>query len=253
MGNSPTSFKTGIGGTSAGNPVLTPPQLTYAESAQWKAILKQALIDLRCAAPAIVQSFDPDTQTVAVQIAMSELVKNPNGPQWTPVNPIYNVPICLPTGGGFSVTLPIQQGDEGLLVFSDTMFDLWWQNGGIQPPAGAPLTQPNHERRRHDVTDCFFIPGLRNQTRLLSDYSTDSMQVRSDDGTVVVDVSLEDGLTLTAPTINLNSTGDINISASGQVKISSGGDDTSIDESVYLMHMHSGVQSGGSETGPVVP
>ncbi len=235
------------------NPVLTPSQLNYAESAQWKAILKQAFIDLRCAAPAIVQSFDAEKQTVAVQIAMSELVKNPAGPQWTPINPIYNVPICIPRGGGFSLTFPLQQGDEGLLVFTDTMFDLWWQNGGIQPPAGAPLAQPNHERRRHDLTDCFFIPGIWNQTRVLEDYSTDSMQLRSDDGTIVVDLSEDNGLTLTAPTINLASSGDINISASGKVTIQSGENNTTIDESEYLTHMHSGVQTGGSDTGPVTP
>jgi Phage protein Gp138 N-terminal domain len=253
MGNSPTSFETGIGGASSQNPSLTPLQLVFAESAQWKAILRQALTDLRCAAPAIVQSFDPDTQTVAVQIAMSELVKNPNGPQWTPIGPIYKVPICTFRAGGFALTLPIEEGDEGLLVFTDTMFDLWWQNGGVQPPAGAPLTQPNHERRRHDVTDCFFIPGLWNQTRVLQNYSTDSVQVRSDDAEATTLFDIKDGqITLKATTISLQGT-NIEIAAQNQTVISSGGEGTVIDDQLFLDHEHSGVQTGSGNTGPVVP
>jgi Phage protein Gp138 N-terminal domain len=162
MGNSPTSFRTSIGGTPLPPTALLPATTNYAESAPWKAAIKQAVTDLRCAAPAIVQDFDSDTQTVAEQIAMGELVRQPDGPEWTPIYPISNVPICLPRAGGFALTTPIQAGHEGLLVFSDTMFDLWWQNGGVQPLRGAPVVQPNHERRRHDVTDCFFIPGVWN-------------------------------------------------------------------------------------------
>jgi hypothetical protein len=247
--------------SSNSNPVLTPSQLNYSESAQWKQILQQALNDLRCAAPAVVQSFDPDTQTVTVQILMSELVKNPNGPVWTAIYPIALVPILVPRAGGFCLTLPITAGDEGLLVFSDTMFDLWWQNGGQQPPPGSPLTQPNHERRRHDVTDCFFIPGVWNQTRLVDNYSQNSAQVRSDDGTVIIDLSLDDGVTITAPKVTVNSQGDVdvnaqgdvNVTAQGQIKLQSEGNNTEIDGVVFLEHTHSGVQTGGGNTGPVNP
>jgi Phage protein Gp138 N-terminal domain len=230
---------------------LNQAMLNYAETAQWKAIVKQALLETRCAAPATVQSFDPVKQVVTVQINISELVDSPNGPAWTAIYPISNVPICLPRGGGFALTLPIVQGDEGMLVFCDSCIDLWWQEGGIQPPPGGPLVQPNFEQRRHDVTDCGFYPGMWNQKRVLANYSGSSAQLRSDDGTVIIDVSLN-GITFTAPKVTLNSNGDLDLTASGVVKILSNGGDTTIDGKDFLNHQHTGVSTGTGDTGPVL-
>ena len=123
-------------------PQLTPDQLNYAETAQWKTILKQALADLRVSIPAIVQAFDAMEGTVDVQVAIREIVRTPNGPANTAINPIFKVPVCFPSGGGFSLTLPIQPGDEGMLVFCDMCIDLWWMRGGLQN---------QFERRRHDL------------------------------------------------------------------------------------------------------
>lgn len=232
-------------------PQLTLAQIHYADTAQWKTILRQALTDLRVAIPAIVKSFDANTQCVTVQIAVSELVRL-NSPTWTEIDPVQNVPIVLPRAGGYSLTLPIEDGDEGLLVFSDTCFDLWWQNGGVQPPGGAPFTQPFHERRRHDVTDPFFIPGIWSQPNVLDNYSTDSAQLRSDDGNTIVDVA-EDGLTLTSKKVTINSSGDVDINATGQVNIKSSGNNTEIDGTTYLLHTHTGVTTGGGTSGPVTP
>jgi hypothetical protein len=105
-----------------------------------------------------------------------------------------DVPIVLPMGGGFSLTFPIKPGDECDLVFSDMAFDLWWQSGGVQK-------QPDGKLYRHDIGDAKAHFGLRNQTRVLSNYSTTSAQLRSDDGTVTIDLSLAE--------INLG--GDVNV------------------------------------------
>lgn len=242
-------------------PSLSPEQLTFAETAQWKTILRQALVDLRVCIPAIVQSFDPQTQVVSVQVAINELIRFPTGAQWRSIPPINNVPVCLPRAGGFSLTLPLEQGDEGFLVFCDTCIDLWWQNGGQQPGgqqppveggSTAPIFQPNHEwRRRHDISDCGFFPMGWSQPRVLSNYSSDSAQLRSDDGNVIVDVA-EAGVTVTAPKFTVNCTGEVQINGS-QVVISSSGNNSEVDGVDFLDHTHSGVQSGGSDTGPVVP
>lgn len=183
-------------------PGLTPAQLNYAESAQWKQIIRQALADTRCASPAfLVQDLDPEAQTVAVQIAIQERVRTPNGQAWWDVPPIVNVPIVTPRGGGYSVTLPLKKGDQGLLVFCDTCFDLWWQNGqeNSPPVANVPAVSPNpsgsqrqFEVRRHYVHDCGFIPGMWSQNNVLANYSTDALQIRADDGSAVLEVN-DDG------------------------------------------------------------
>lgn len=208
---------------------LTPAQLNAAESAQWQEILRQALTDLRVAAPAIVQSFDPVKQVVAVQMAIKELVRTPNGPQPTAISPIYNVPIILPRAGGLALTLPITAGDEGMLVFCDACIDLWWARGGVQE---------QFERRRHDLSDCGFYPGMWNQKRVLSNYSTTSAQLRTDSGGAYIEITA-------AGAVNIKG----NVVITGTV--SSTGDGTFNGHSA-TNHVHGGVTSGGSDTGTAI-
>jgi hypothetical protein len=65
------------------------------------------------------------------------------------------------------------------------------QNNGpkafnVKQPSG---TQVQREIRRHDVTDCGFYPGMWSQPNLIENYSTNSMQLRADDGSSIVDIS----------------------------------------------------------------
>ena len=194
---------------------LTPAQVNAAPSAQWRQMIRQALTDTRCATPAfLVEDMGATTapQTVKVQIAIQERVRPPQGPaQWWDVPPIVNVPIVVPRGGGFSITLPLKEGDNGLLIFCDTCFDNWWANGQTNSPAAHVAadkvavsgSQIQNEVRRHYVHDCGFFPGMWSQKDLLSNYSTDSLQIRSDSGATVIDVSAA-GVVITGPLVSLS-------------------------------------------------
>ena len=152
--------------------LLTPSQVIRSDAEQWRQIVRQSLTDMRCASPAfLTEDMDPVTQTVTVQIALQERVRVPSataaGCAWMDIPPIIKVPIVTPRGGGFSFTLPLKKDDEGLLVFCDTCFDLWWVNGQNSSPAptmpkGATSSgsQRQLEVRRHHVHDCGFIPGM---------------------------------------------------------------------------------------------
>lgn len=149
---------------------------------------------LRCATPGIVVSFDPDKQTCVVQPAIQELVlkpppatpqtPNPGTTQNIPVSetiaPIQDVPIMMMRVPGWSITFPITEGTECLLIFADMCIDGWWQNGGVNP---------QYDRRRHDLSDAFALFGPWSQPNVLSDYSTSSLQIRSDDQTVLIDLA----------------------------------------------------------------
>lgn len=183
---------------------LTPAQVNYADPSQWRQFMRQSLDDVRCASPGfLVEDMNYEKQTVTVQIAIQERVKPGAGPaQWWDIPPIVNVPIVLPRGGGFSFTLPLKKGDQGLLVFCDACFDNWWVNGqGSAPPAAnvaAPSgSQRQLEVRRHYVHDCGFLPGMWSQNNVLSDYASSSMQLRADDGAAIIDVS-ENGVSILA-------------------------------------------------------
>jgi len=170
----------------------------------------QWLCKLRCAIPATVISFDPVTQTCLVQPVIQEVVlkpppgKNPlpgttqNIPTPETIDPIQNVPIVMMRVPGWSMTFPIVQGTECLLIFSDMCIDGWWQSGGVQPNFDS--------RRRHNLSDAIAIFGPWSQPNVLTNYSTDSIQIRSDDQTVVIDLKTGQ-ITITAPAVLVQNTG----------------------------------------------
>jgi hypothetical protein len=168
---------------------ITPPSEAIRQA------LKQFGCKLRVSMPAIVVSFDEDAQTVVVQPAVTELIRQNAVPTVVTLPQIADVPISLPSAGGWDLTLPIQAGDECELVFSDMAFDFWWQNGGV-------ANQPAGKLFRHDLFDAVAIFGLRSQPRRLENYSTTSAQLRNEDQSVVLDLA-DDAMTLTAPAVNI--------------------------------------------------
>lgn len=175
------------------------PQQTRQATAvyQWKAALNQFACDLRVALPGIIQSFDAVEGTATVRPAIIEMVRQDAVPTMVSIPDIPDVPIVIPRAGGFSLTLPVRPGDECLIVFADMCIDEWWQSGCAD---GQP--QGQLWRRRHDLSDAFAILGPWSQPRRLTAYSTASAQLRSDDGSVVVDVGAA-GVTVTAPAVSL--------------------------------------------------
>lgn len=196
--------------TSQANPLfaLTPSQVNRAQSTQWRQAIRQALAETRCASPGFLTAdMDPVTQTVTVQVAIQERVRSNTGKLWMDIPSITMVPILGYRGGGWGVTLPLTKGTEGLLIFCDTCFDFWWTNGQTNspPPTSPPGTpasgsQRQNEVRRHHLHDCGFLPGMWSQPNVLPNYSMDSLQIRSDDGTTSVDVA-GSGVTITSPLV----------------------------------------------------
>lgn len=192
----------------------------------------QMLCALRVACPGIIQSFDAVKQTVVVQLAIRENVLQ--NLQRVPVQiaPLVDVPIVLPRAGSCTLTLPIKQGDECLVVFGDMCIDGWWQSGGIQNQL---------DRRRHDLSDAFAIPGPWSQGRVIPNYSPSTAQLRSDDGKTVVEVDPTGSVNINAPTVNVQ----------GQTVNISGAGNTIIEGKNFLTHQHTGVQTGSGVSGPV--
>lgn len=178
---------------------------------------------LRCAIPGIVQSFDPAAQTCVVQVAIQErvMLSSTNDPKdltsYVPtsqtIKPLKDVPVVMPHAGGWSMTLPIQQGTECLLVFADMCIDGWWQSGNVSPQM---------DRRRHDLSDAFALFGPWSQPKRLANYSTRSMQLRSDDGTTVIDLA-EGAVTVTAPVVTVNASSSFALTAPAMTASASGG------------------------------
>lgn len=162
----------------------------------YRRMLENFANNLRVAAPGIIQEFDAETQTATVQVAIREKILNPADltHTWTEIPLLLNVPIVLPRAGGFVLTMPIQNGDECLVVFSDACIDAWFSNGGVQNQI---------EKRRHDLSDAFAIVGTWSQPRKIENYSTTAAQLRTDDGSAYISLSKTE-IDLVAPSVKVN-------------------------------------------------
>jgi hypothetical protein len=133
------------------------------------------------AMPGTVINYDSAKMVVAVQPTIQGQFRQPTG-EWTYVDmpPLLDCPVVFPGGGGFSLTFPVGQGDECLVVFASRCIDGWWYSGEVSRAM---------ELRMHDLSDGFAIMGVRSLPRVLPAVSASSAQLRSDDGATVLDMS----------------------------------------------------------------
>jgi hypothetical protein len=97
-----------------------------------------------------------------------------------------------------TLTFPVAEGDECLVVFASRAIDGWWQSSGVQPPI---------EARMHDLSDGFVLLGFRSVPRVLGNISAVQAELRSDDGSTIV------GLNPTAQTVSITAPGGAAIKA----------------------------------------
>lgn len=121
--------------------VEVPPELTL-ESAILMAI-DAGMSQIWTALPGRVVSFDAATQRATVQPTVSNV---------DPVRalPAVVVPVSFPRAGGYLLTLPVNAGDTGVLVFSALSAQSWLKSGTEGPP---------QDTRRHISPICF-LPGV---------------------------------------------------------------------------------------------
>jgi hypothetical protein len=233
-----------------------------------QSIIDEVMGQLRVAMPAKVVSVDLGRQVVSLKPLVQARVRGQDGaitPTDYPV--ITECPIVFPRGGGFALTFPINVGDECLAIFEDSCIDFWWQNGGVSNP---------QDERRHDLSDCVALFGITSQPRKLPSVQADAIELRTE--------SRSDYISLQGSNINVNISGTATVNASkavvncptnqinGNVTISgatviqgglavSGGSGATVTGSLKTTgdvvagsvslqgHTHSGVQTGGGNTG----
>ncbi|WP_391529502.1 phage baseplate assembly protein V [Photorhabdus akhurstii] len=218
--------------------------------------------------PCIIQSFNADAVTVTAQPAIRWKIRKKDGELESVSLPLLvDVPVIFPRGGGVTLTFPVRAGDECLVVFADRCIDYWWQSGGIQEPV---------DPRQHNLSDGFAIVGPQSQQQKITNISTHTAQLRSDDGAAYIELdpnshnitvitptkltATANGSTeITSPDIILN--GNVTINGNLSQGMGAGGGTATMQGPVTVSndvtaagislknHVHSGVQSGGSKTG----
>lgn len=160
-----------------GNP--TQDQRLPDEVLIYRQLMRHISYDLRVAMPGIIQSFDVSAMTVVVQLAIRDKLKIKNVYTDTEVPLIPDVPLMLPHGGGFGINIPVEAGDECLLICADMCINGWWIKGGVQ----------NQEvDRRHDFSDGFAVLGPWSQKTKPNYFNTSAIEITKADGSNKVSV-----------------------------------------------------------------
>lgn len=206
-----------------------------------KAALDGRQAEIWTTMPGFIVDYDADLQTCSVQIGISiQLIDplNTDEPMFVNIPKLVDCPVVFPHGGGFTLTFPVQPGDECVVHLASRCIDNWWYLG---PTAGVNQNQPPQgDLRMHDLSDGFVAVGPRSRPNAIAGVSRDTVQLRSDDGAAYVEMAPGHVCNIVAPG-GINFTGPVTFT--GTVHANG----HSIDET----HRHSGVQTGGSDTGPV--
>ncbi|MER5082435.1 Gp138 family membrane-puncturing spike protein [Providencia stuartii] len=159
--------------------------------------------------------------------------------------PLVDVPVGFYRGGGFCVTVPVREGDEGLVIFAERCIDGWYVSGKQSQPL---------DHRFHDLSDAFFLPQGSSQPNKIPNYSSDSLSLQTDDGSTFI--RMQSGKIMIKGDIehqgNYQLTGNALIKGNHSVNgnsESSGGTLKHNGKNIGDTHTHSGVQTGGGNTG----
>ncbi len=158
---------------------------------------EEGIKDLHTSLPGIIQTFDPATQLASIQPAIKRIFIARESeediliPSDLPL--LINVPIIYPRGGGFSLTFPVKQGDECLLVFCERSIDNWHQFGGVKDPIA---------RRFHSLSDAVAYVGLSSLVNKVPNYNANDTELKSDNGNVIFTIR-EDGTSTLKSTVSV--------------------------------------------------
>lgn len=152
--------------------------------------------DLWTALPGIIQSFDPVKKTCEVQVSIQARQTNlqTGAFSWVTLPLLVDCPVFFPSGGGYTLTFPLELGDECLVVFASRCIDAWWQSGNVDIQAVM---------RMHDLSDGFVFAGISSVPKVQPDISTNSVQLRNNAGNVYIEIQ--------ETTVNIITPGLVNI------------------------------------------
>lgn len=131
---------------------------------------KEIFLDMNCCHVGTVQSFNSTNQTVYATVNYQKTYFQLNSTTGTyqPVLVAYptavNCPLVVLRGGTVSLTFPIAQGDECLLLFNDRDISNWFSNGST--------TQGNATGQLHAFSDAIALVGVKSTPKALSAYDT---------------------------------------------------------------------------------
>ncbi len=186
-------------------------KLNEAEHGGLSAMLAEVLAEYRkslfTAIPAIVVSYDGATKRANLQPTPLTLFKDGTSGA-LPILP--NVPVIMPSGGGYYVSVPLKKGDTVLVCFCQRGIKNFKKTYAEAAPSGGVL----------DINSPVAIAGFGS----LAVTPSTGLSLQKEDGTVKVEV-LEDNIKIEAPIkvdVIVGGSGGATFNADGSVDFANG-------------------------------
>lgn len=206
----------------------SPPNLDKANDGDFAGVMTDVLQNFLRGVddmiPAKVVSYDDTTNRATIKPLV--MLGTTDGQKISRAQ-LSNIPVFRFGGGGFFIRFPVKPGDFGWLKATDRDMSLIMQRGGLED-------WPN-TLRQHSFSDGMFFPDTL-KSWVIDGANADALVIQSLDGSVCV--SLHSGkVRIEAADIEVVG----NMSVTGTM--------TNNGTNVGSTHVHSGVQSGTSNTG----
>lgn len=210
--------------------------------------------------PARIKSFDKVTQTAEVTVSVQTLYADTKSKEGqSPKQILTEVPVHIPSGGGWSITFDIEEGDTCVVCFSQIGYDHWLFDDLDAAPSWYGKIAP-HLRRSFSSQDGFAIVGFNTLPRAIDSYAEGSQWRNTDasqnihlktDGSISINSPVS--VDITAPKVSI--VGDVEITGNADISgIVTGGSGV-FGGIVVETHEHPGDGGVGSgpTTGPPIP
>jgi len=172
--------------------------------------------------PGRIVEYFPEDQTATIQISAERIAhSSEKTDSLTERTPLEGVPVHTPSGGGWSITMPIKVGDTCLLFFSQVGYEHWLYEDLDTAGTLAELPKP-WLSRQFSEDDGFALVGMNTLPRAISNYSaTDSQWRGPDPAKQVISLNEDESIeitsnvkvTINAPAVEVNcQTADVNAS-----------------------------------------
>lgn len=149
------------------------------------AVQDDLALRMRTVVPAVVVSYDPATQSAAIQPAPKE--RTPGG-EFRALAQIPNAPVVFPSGGGWSISWSLVADNEVLLLCSDRGLDRWRSTGSPYAP---------EDGRKHHLSAAFVWPGAGPAPDPITGLSATDLVIRGPGG-VAIQVTPAGAITIAA-------------------------------------------------------
>lgn len=126
---------------------------------------------LYTAVPATIESVDNYSTDSTITVRPSINRNFSDGKEYE-LPLLYDVPVQFPSGGGATLTFPLQVGDDVLVVFSMRSLDEWFVS-----PEGTVSPQ---DKRWHNLSDGIAIPCIYREENSLTP-SSEHVELKWDD------------------------------------------------------------------------